>query len=355
MKKIASFITLIALLLSASVTHAQKYITDDNLSDSISVYYISSERGEKTEYASPKAFNLPLGDTIFVERTLIDNSSYAVFTLNGKKYAISVGDILFCDNNPIDVDDPFDTRSAKKHSWASKYFGSMTPYLIIAALFVLAMGFMLLGFKSDAFRIPALIIVPICILLASLFEIWAYWVLGSNAFWWCDYDRYGFWGSLLRVLPFIIFVAFQLFSIKLYMTLITDDDDNDLSVKPMLISIGISVPVFLVTAIIFAGLLHMDSPWAEIITIASFFITLLIGIFISFKRNIEELGKLKGLMFSLFGIVWSTGAVVAIFGLLVVLFKLIIQVVAILLAFIILPLVFTRRYRDADGNIYEEI
>lgn len=331
MKKLLSLLWATCALAFARQANAQQYVLDDNFADSAQVYQLEWNKDHTSEICGAPVFKLPMGDTVTVERALQGNSSYALVVINDKPYAISNGDLLFCDNNPEGVEDIFgNTRERTNHSVMGKFFATMTPYWIIAILFLAAMLLVWLGLTAAAMRPIAQRAVPACLLVASVLEIWAYSVLGSSAFWWCDPERYGFFGSLFRAIPFVAFVAFQLYSIKLYMHLLTGEEENDLSIKPMLISIGVSVPVFLIVTFGAAGLLDLRSPWLEIIGITAFLVSLGIGMFISTQRNIGVLGKSRGLAFSLFGIVWSIGALVAIVGLVIVIFKLIFQVLIII-------------------------
>uniref|UniRef100_UPI004055F21C hypothetical protein n=1 Tax=Alistipes sp. TaxID=1872444 RepID=UPI004055F21C len=59
-------------------------------------------------------------------------------------------------------------------------------------------------------RLPTLVAIPVLILLISLMEIVGFLSVKGDMFWWCDYDTYGFFGSLLRVIPFIAVVWMQL-------------------------------------------------------------------------------------------------------------------------------------------------
>lgn len=331
MKKLLSLFGATCALAFARQANAQQYVLDDNFADSAQVYQLEWNKDHTSEICGAPVFKLPMGDTVTVERALQGNSSYALVVINDKPYAISNGDLLFCDNNPEGVEDIFgNTRERTNHSVMGKFFATMTPYWIIAILFLAAMLLVWLGLTAAAMRPIAQRAVPACLLVASVLEIWAYSVLGSSAFWWCDPERYGFFGSLFRAIPFVAFVAFQLYSIKLYMHLLTGEEENDLSIKPMLISIGVSVPVFLIVTFGAAGLLDLRSPWLEIIGITAFLVSLGIGLFLSTKRNISVLGKTAGLAFSIFGIVWSIGTLVAIIGLVIVIFKLILQILIII-------------------------
>lgn len=323
----------IMLMGMASAVNAQIYLIDDNFADSASVYQVVMSADGKYEHFGDEMFKLPMGMTVKVERLLKGQEAYGIINIDGKEYGISSGELLFSDENPEGTEDVFgNTRDHVNHSMMGKFFATMTPYWIIAFLFILAMAFMWAGLKSETVRKPALIVVPGCILVGSLLEVWAYYVLGTSAFWWCDPERHGFFGALFRVIPFMAIVAFQLYSIKLYMRLLTNDEDNDLSVKPMLLSIGLCIPIAIAVTFLCAGVFGMKSTPLAVVTVVTFLLSLGIGLYISTKKNLKELGKTYGAMFTLFGIAWAVGAVVAIVGLVIVIFKLIFQILVIVAA-----------------------
>ena len=188
----------------------------------------------------------------------------------------------------------------------------------------------MLGLKSAAVRRLALYVVPGCILIASLMEVWAYKTLGTDAFWWCSMDNYGFFGSLFRAIPFCIFVAFQLYSIKLYEQMLLADRDNGekLSIKPMAISLAICLPL---TLVIVFGLAALDfnPTLRDILSVVAFFVSLGLGVLLSLRKNIKILGSFAGLAFTIFGIVYILASIVAIIGVAIVIFKIILQLLII--------------------------
>lgn len=309
---------------------AQKYIIDDNFADSVSVCNITLSKDGKYEMLDKEALKLPMGETVTVERLLKGQTAYGLIKVDGKEYGISSGYLMFSDENPDGAEDVFgDTRGRINHSWSGKFFATFTPYAIIAILFMVAMAFMFIGMKVAAMRRYALYVVPGCILLASLLEIWAYWVLGNDAFWWCDKDKYGFFGSLFRAIPFMLFVAFQLYSFKFYQELLLGkDSETKLSIKPMAISIAVCIPAPVALAVILA-LCGIRGTIVDILTVVVFLASLTIGILMSMKKNVSLLGKAAGLAFTIFGIVYIIGSLVAAWGLLVVIFRLIIQILII--------------------------
>ena len=219
------------------------------------------------------------------------------------------------------------------HKWAAKFFATFTPYLFVILLLLVAIIIGVLPLKlCPSLKRPALYVLPAAMLLVSAIEMAAWLVMGSDTFWWCDPDRYGFFGSLLRVVPFVVLVACQLFSVLLYKNLLEEyvKEDQSLSFLPLLISVGASIPVVIVLAIILAicGLNSIMNG----VCLAAFLITLIIGIAYSSYRNVKALGKRLGGLFSLFLIVYAIGAVIAIYGLIAVIFQLIIQILMVLAA-----------------------
>ncbi len=338
-----------------SPIRAQKYIIDDIYGDSVMVNKIIPSADKTSEVPGAAAFYLQPGDTVTVTRILKGNHYPAILTKGkSEEYTVSQGNLVFCDDNPAGTVDRWADMDWNKNRGTRKFFASFTPYAFIVLLFAAAMALLFLGLKIGLLRKPALYAVPGCMLLASILEIWAYSVMGNDAFWWCSPEKYGFFGALFRVIPFVAFVAFQLFSIKQYMRLLTGSEENGLSVKPMLTSFGLCVPVTLAITFGCAGFLNIRSPWLEIITIATFLLTLGIGLYISTKRNLKELGKASGAVFTLFGIVWAIGAVIAIIGLIIVIFKLIFQILIVVAGVFAMAMLSTRRYKDSWGNVYEE-
>ena len=143
-------------------------------------------------------------------------------------------------------------------------------------------------------------------------------------------DNYGFFGSLLRAIPFCLFVAFQLYSIKLYERMLLADKNSDekLSIKPMAISLAVCLPLTL--AIVFGlAALDVNTILRDALSVVAFFVSLGIGLFISMRKNIKILGVVAGVAFTVFGIVYILASIVAVIGLGIVLFEIILQILII--------------------------
>lgn len=330
MKRVVMFLCFLAI--STFTLSAQKYIIDDNFLDSVKVYKISvadPKTGDET--LDEPVFKMAMGQEVEVTRLLKGHTGYGAIDVDGKEFGIQSKYLMFSEDNPEGTEDIFgDTRNRVNHSWAGKFFASFTPYAIISLFFILAIAFLVLGLKSAAVRRLALYVVPGCILIASLMEVWAYKTLGTDAFWWCSMDNYGFFGSLFRAIPFCLFVAFQLYSIKLYEQMLLADRDNGekLSIKPMAISLAICLPL---TLVIVFGLAALDfnPTLRDILSVVAFFVSLALGVLLSLRKNIKILGSFAGLAFTIFGIVYILASIVAIIGVAIVIFKIILQLLII--------------------------
>ncbi len=323
------------LFLTVSVDmSAQRYVTDDAFNDSIDVHEIVlSKNGAETP--GKVEFKIPLGETLEITGRLVGNESCGRIMHDGKEYAVHSSDLIFSDDNPEGTEDIFgNTRDRKNHSVIYKFYAGPIPYTLICILFVAAMAFMFVGMRVQSARSLALKVVPACILVASVLEIVALYTMGNTAFWWCSPERYGFFGSLFRAIPFVVFVAFQVFSIKFYKQLLLGpDSEDDLSLKPMAISLALCLPVLIVVAII-CGVLKVPNTLMTIFCLVAFFATLGIGLRKSTKENIAVLGRTAGIAFTVFAAVYIVGTLVALWGLIVVIFKLIIQILMILAAIV---------------------
>lgn len=320
---------IIALSVGFVSANAQRYVVDLLFAnDSVSAYTIVMSTQSDSEVEGIKAFSIPNGEEITVTRVLKGNPDIGVIVKDGKEYAVRGSCLVLSENNPEGAVDLFpELRKEGKHSTTEHFFTTMTPYWIIALLFIAAIALAFLG-RHETFRRVALVGMPVCILVASLLEIWAYASIGSSVFWWCDYDKYGFWGSAFRAIPYAIFCTFQIFSIKFYeRILFGKDSENEISIKPMAISLGACIPVTLVA--VFAGAVWWRSA-NEIVAGIVFIVSLGLGTFITLRKNIKTLGKVNGTLLTAFLGVYIVGAIIAAVGLITLLFRLILQMLVIL-------------------------
>lgn len=215
---------------------------------------------------------------------------------------------------------------------------------------------MRLGVRSV--REAGLVVVPLCLLAVAAIEIYWYRLMGAGAFWWCDYDSYGFFGTLLRVIPFLIVVAMQLFSIKLYEQLLCWDGpvDSEIHVKPAVIGILVSFPTLIVYVLVTQLGFHWKGETAEMVGVGIFLLIILVGIIRTFMLNIQEFGALRGSLISAFILVYVVSCIVAVAALIFVIVRILLVVLAALFALAVLGGTGGRTlYRDKYGNLYRRV
>lgn len=283
---------------------------------------------------------------------------YYIFEHEGKYYAAKRTELKFSNNNPDDVENPLSEKIQARGSLLGKFYGSSTAITIIVLTMALAalIAFCYIYLQISALRPIFLVTIPVAILVVSFIQIVGYAKFGLDIFWWCDYDRYGFFGSLFRVIPFMIALIAQLLSIKVYeMGLFNNEDNPDkkISVKPAFISLAICIPVLL---IFIFGLTAMGikGNLMETISFIAFLASLGIGLFITFKRNVKTLGALNGLWVTIFTIVYCLGCIMSAIGLIVLIFKIIFQILCVVGAFLVLAFAIPRRRYVKNGRVYEE-
>lgn len=207
----------------------------------------------------------------------------------------------------------------------TQWYGTLTPYIIICLLYVVTIVTAFVGLRTWTARRITLIIMPICIILGSVFEVMALTTMGKGAFWWCSEEKYGFWGAYFRCIPFLVTVFAQVMSYLLYKNiLVWTDSDESLSIWPMAKSIALCIPAAVVVAMIMAGIGKRGTEM-ELATIGTFLVVLIIGTFKSTRSNIKILGTGRGLAFTAFGVIYVIGMLVMLWGLILVCMQLWLQ------------------------------
>lgn len=250
--------------------------------------------------------------------------------------------------------------STLKEDKLSIFFTSLGPCWAIIGLLVIAFAISLAGMRLGvrSVREAGLVVVPLCLLAVAAIEIYWYRLMGAGAFWWCDYDSYGFFGTLLRVIPFLIVVAMQLFSIKLYEQLLCWDGpvDSEIHVKPAVIGILVSFPTLIVYVLVTQLGFHWKGETAEMVGVGIFLLIILVGIIRTFMLNIQEFGALRGSLISAFILVYVVSCIVAVAALIFVIVRILLVVLAALFALAVLGGTGGRTlYRDKYGNLYRRV
>lgn len=336
---------------------AQKYILDPLFNDSVKCQ-LAVKKDTLWVTATPYTeISFPKG--MEIEASGKANSSYFAFECEGKHYLVFQPEVKFSDNNPEDVVNPLTEDNIKRHSKMGHFYASSTPAISVVLLLLIVLLAYGLTLMSKKLAPIALIVIPISLLLVSIFEIVGLRTLGSDAFWWCDNDKYGFFGSLFRLIPFGLTVALQYYSIFLFEKILfvnsPEDTEKGISLKPALIGLSAFIPIMIAYFAIVQQWIGWQGEACNMVMGILAFGTLVIGILISFKKNISTMGTLKGFGVSLFSIVYLIGLLVAIWGVIVVLIKLIIQVIMVIAAIIAIAVLGEGRvYKGRDGHIYRD-
>ena len=331
MQHILRTLVIAITLICAQAATAQRYVADPFNRDSVAVMELTRDNGVGTE-----AFRIAKGDTVTVLGPVEGFPDYGVASFGGTKYAVSVMEFrIIADDG---AEDPWETATARWRSPQGRYYSTLPPYMLIVGLVICALLLGLAGRRVGAVRKIALIFMPLMIAGACYIEISAYLALHTDMFWWCDEDRYGFWGSVLRVIPFSAVLVAQVLSYPVYGRLMLQDGGEDDaavgSILPMAISFLVSLPVVGVVLLVCA-MFHMGQPMQAVVGTCVFFAVVGIGSFTSIAMNISSFGFFKGLWLSLFGAVYIVGAMIAVLGLGIALWNIFVQIVITLAPYVI--------------------
>lgn len=318
--------------------------------------------------ATGRNIELQEGETIQVVEIAKKNAY--IFMREGKYYQINPKHLTFSEENSPEIENPIATGILEQNTALTRFYRSSAPVwiviLLLMAVAILALFYLWSGWFI--LRLPTLIAIPTILILISLIEVVGYLSVKSDLFWWCDYETYGFFGSLFRLIPFIGVVWMQFYSIRLFEKVIFlekkrkdpenfDESQHKISIKPIVIGLLISLPALIITALILESAFgNCNTPLGEAIMIIVFLGSIVLGLLITLRKNSQVFGPINGLMITIFSVAYALGAIVAIGGIIVVAIQLILQILAVLVGmFIVAILGSKRRFRGSDGRIYEEV
>lgn len=354
------FLTLFAVLfiaigsLSAQIFEVNKWGSDEALA-------FPAQKNSAGEWVQDLHHPTPF-ETGFEFEAVAKQGDYYYFAHEGKFYGIYEKNLKFSSKNPDEVENPLGEKHQKRFTLGGWFYGSMAA--VYTMLIVMGFGVIIsfLYFKgyidNKGFVLK---VIPAAILLNSLILIYGQLNFGSDIFWWCDYDRYGFFGSLLRVIPFMIVLFVQIISIKVYEIFLFDgqterEDGTELklSIKPAALSLALCLPATIAVAILLS-FLNIRGFFMDTITLVVFFGSLGWGMLKTYRKNVQLFGALNGLMMTIFSAVYIIGCVIAAIALIALIFRIIFQILAVLGTLLVLAMVAPkRRFRGSDGRIYEE-
>lgn len=323
------------------------------MGDSLQVSELSTVKGK--EVVGAHLFKIANGDTLRNVRQIEEFPNHAAIRIDGKTYAVRAHDLCFIEEDG--AEDPWNTLENSWRTPKGKFYTSLTPYYYIILLVVGSLLLGVAGMGIKFFRFLAILLMPVMIAAACYLEIDAWLALGTDMFWWCDNDRYGFWGSTLRLLPFTLVLLGQFASYPLYCKLMEGKNGEYASasgVIPMGISLVVSLPVIAIVLLICA-LFHMGKPMQEVVGTCLFLAIVGIGSLTTIIMNIKMFGFFKGMWLTVFGLVYLVGFLIAAFGLIMALWNLFVQMVITVVPWALLLLLFMPGSAPAKRELsYEE-
>ena len=327
---------------------AQTYRVDTFRGDSLTVSELTIIGGK--EAVGVHKFKIANGDTVTLTRPIENFPGYAAVKIDGKEYAVRTFQLCFFGNEG--VEDPYNTLQIRWRTPDGRYFSTLTPYLYIVYL---VGGALLLGLLAVSFRplrFVAGLLVPLMIAAACYLEVSAWLALNSDMFWWCDKERFGFWGSVLRVIPFSFVLLGQLASYFVYKKLMISKDNDktaNTSIMPIGISILVAVPVIII-AVFVCALCHVGKPTQNIVGTVILAVIVGVGSLTSIVLNIKALGVIRGLWFTVFGAIYIVGAMIALIGFGIALWHLLLEVLITIVPWALLFLILTHSSSSSGAS-----
>ena len=287
-----------------------------------------------------------------------------VFQEEDKYYAVAMSEVQFADSDDAE-ELAFMVRgeSSKMAEFGGHFYGTTAALwlmlIVMGAAAIVAFLYLMCGMAS--LRPLFLAVIPAAILVFSFIEIVGFVKFGNDIFWWCEYERYGFFGSLFRLFPFAAMVAAQVFSIKLYEHALflgnddPSDDEGKISLKPAAWSLALCIPVLVILAFSLAGLGLQKTIWMDVVPLIAFLGTLGTGLYISFRRNVKVFGRATGLWVTIFSIVYILGCIISAIAMIILIVQIIWQILCVIGTILILLMVGSRRRVVRNGRVYEEV
>lgn len=208
------------------------------------------------------------------------------------------------------------------------FWGTMTPFFIIAILLIVATVACYIPWRSYAMRRLSVVGIPALLLVAGFMELTLFSKLGKDhVVWWCDMDGVGFFSALIRLFPFVLILALQFHSFFAYQNFIfgpklLNDPHGSISLKPKAKSF-----LWLLLVVVLAGVADRIGLQGNTLNIAIGFITLAVLFLIFGKRNFEQFGFGWGAAVTFFTIVYILGFLLAAYAFIMALLKVFWQMV----------------------------
>lgn len=201
------------------------------------------------------------------------------------------------------------------------------PYWLIFGLVGASLIMMLIAIKQDK---PKQYLRPVvgCMLGATLLELIIYWAIGNSAIWWCTSSDYGFFAKLLRLIPFVVFLAMQAAMIWFGKIFLEACIKKEFSMKTTFWAILISYPITLVVAIL-CNIFGIPDSVVTILSSVIFLGILAAGILYALQKNIVLVGKQQGIILTAFSALCVISLGIGLILLFVALLQLFVQVLTV--------------------------
>ncbi len=368
----AALMAFICLFLTNSLSAQFSFVVDALRYDSACIYQYDGNM--ETVYKQPKIVGyLKNGTEVFIAEsdTIMKKicgtniwTSYtidrcALVTYKGEQYLMSVEDLVLGPNNAPETRD-FINAKRNNHNAIGHFYGSMRPYSMIFVLLLIATVFAFFTGGKNGPRMIPVFVVPILLTIVIAMEVVGIFTYGKEMLWWLDTGRYGLGMGILRFVIFGIALIMQVFSMKLYKRGLAGED-GDLEVRRFfwapIIALAIPAAVAAIT-----GFIGIYKDWHITVALIVGLIVMVFMIIQSTRDNMDEIGNIAGLVFSIFAFVYVIGLIVTvvlfIMGFIKAFLEMIIMICAIGLAMFIMGKAFPKySYYKADGtrvDVYEE-
>ncbi len=354
---------------------APQYILYPLHTDSVTCYRVvfKDTAWVVNDYSKTKVF--PRGmiiDSCGLPRSAERN---VIFINGGKHYQVSLSNLKWSKTNPDSQHNPLYADTEQRHSDIGIFFTTLWPCWLVVGLiglpFLLTIILPLLLSRIASMRgflvavLKAMVVVmPLCLMAVAAIEIADYQIFGGKAFWWCDKDRYGYLGSALRIIPFLLVVVAQIMSIWWYEGVLFAGKENEskkIHMKHAVIGFLVSIP----TLIIFLLVAQMGFGWrgksADWTAVVIFLAIILTGVITTLVRNIQETGAWRGTLITIFVLVYIIGCMVAVGGLIVAILQVLIPLLCGLFGLAVIGGLLLgggrgdTLYRDKYGNLYRRV
>lgn len=275
---------------------------------------ISLDNGTTVILKDTNIYHTSLVESILLQFTSTDEYyDFVIIEYEGEKYLMEPHDLKFDERN--NEEGTINVLEEYNYGPLRRFYNGITPFVLIFTL-LLASMICIRRAKNSTLEVAdkLLLAVPILSGLAVVLEIVGAFSAGGEMFWWLDKARYGMWRSLFRLIPFVGAAYMQFRGMKMFMIAIQarycdDEEADDISIKPLLLTFILGAVAIVASVLIIAGKLQSDILVLFVLAIE----LVIMGYFVrrASKQYQEILGKKMGIIFATYAFIWTFGAIVA--------------------------------------------